>query len=157
MKKLFAAACIGLVLTACNQVPENPNVEAEEANNELTDLKSEVMEVHDSAMIKMQKAGSQMSKLKNRWQTAEDSLPYQQAFRELKEANDDMMDWMHSFNIPEEASDDEIREYLLQEKKAIQAVHAEMKKAISEAAFLLENSEAEWAKQDTAQGETHQH
>lgn len=149
MKKIIFAALIGFAAAACNTISDNPNVEAEAADDDISQLKSEVMAVHDSAMAKMSTTNRQMSELKNLWQTAEDSLPYRQAFRELKQANDDMMDWMRSFELPEEAPEDELREYLLEEKRSIQAVHAEMEKAIEEAAFLLKNTTADAAGEDS--------
>ncbi|MDZ7845330.1 MAG: hypothetical protein U5L96_00285 [Owenweeksia sp.] len=152
MRKVLFAFTTLFTIAACNSIADNPNVEKEDAKKGIESLKKEVMTLHDTAMDKMSTISNLQKKLKEMGQTQVDSLPYQQAYRKLQGASDDMMGWMRSFELPE-AEEAQQRTYLLEEKKAVQAVDAEMKDAIAEARHLLKITRAEME----ADQQDHQH
>ncbi len=156
MYRIISAALLVLTVAACNLQPENPNTT--EADAGVEELRKEVMTVHDTAMIKMNTMSKLQSRLKAEWKSSVDSLPYMNAYRGLQESKDDMMGWMRNFDLSEDASEEEARTYLLQEKKSIQAINAEMDKNIAEARFLLKNDESEMLEEgDTVEHHDHNH
>lgn len=160
MRKFLLLFTFVLGVIACNTISDNPNTTEETASDELSTLEDEVMAIHDTAMAKMNTVSQLQKRLKDKWQTMEDSLPYRQAFDELQAAHDDMMDWMRNYEVPEDAPEDEIRTYLLEERRVVQAVDQSMEEAINEAQFLLKDSGAEMEMDDESGSmdhEGHQH
>lgn len=141
MKKILSVAVLAWLMLSCDNLPDNPGATTESANEDVETLKAEVMAIHDSAMAKMSTLSSLQSKLKETWQSTKDSLPYLDMHRNLQHYKDDMMDWMRNYEVPENTGEPEVRDYLLEEKRAVGAINAEMDKGIAEARFLLENPE----------------
>ena len=140
MKKLLSILSLAFITFSCNTISDNPNVTEEAADDEVSELKNEVMAVHDTAMAKMGEATRLMKELQDEWQNSVDSMPYRQAYRELLQAKDGMMEWMRSYKEPEDAEVEEIKTFLLEEKKAIEAVNTQLDQAINEARHLLETT-----------------
>ena len=138
MKKIFSLLIFSaIVLNACNSGVSNPNEKPE-----ISDLKERVITVHDTAMIEMNVLGKLASKLKERAKNSNDSIIYMEAYENTAEARQAMMDWMHKFDIPqrEEASEEEVRAYLLEQEEKIKQVKAKMEEArIGAEKLLFEN------------------
>ncbi len=144
---------------ACNNQPATDTIEEKEESSALKAMKEEIMSIHDTAMLRMTTSKRLMAELKEAWQTEVDSMPYQQAYRNLRQANDDMMEWMRNFELPEgdDVKDEELEAYLQEERRAIQAVDQNLKKAIEDGQELVKMENAEAEETATEGHEGHQH
>lgn len=136
MKKLWIAACIGLLFSACSDTKK------EEEN-----LKNELLKVHDKVM------GSDEALMKNKMQL--DSLLKLPAKDTAEKTNMKAIDmkliaseeametWMNNFK-PDFVgkSHDDIMKYYNDQKKQIMAVDSQMNVAIKEANSYLSNKKS---------------
>lgn len=115
--------------------PDGPN--STEGESDVKALKKEVIAIHDSAMAKMNVMAQLQAGLKKKWPSSADSVLYRKAYQDLQKSHEDMMDWMHDFNLDENASEEANHSYLRQEKKKIGAINSAMDRNITESESLL--------------------
>ena len=122
-------------LNSCGDGQQNQN-EGEVSQEELYD---EVMAVHDEVMPRMGDLMNYQSQLKGKIDSlpegqAEETESLQSVVDELEEAHDAMMGWMRNFNRDYEGmTEEEVMEYLRQEKEKIEEVKEKMNSALQEA------------------------
>ncbi len=119
MKKIFVLLVFSASVIACNNTTTAEGEETEvQAENKVDALKAEVMVLHDKTMPKMNEMGQLTSKLKAAVAEAQDSSAYFNAINDLTQAKESMMDWMHSFQNPDEmeATEEEKIDYLKSER-----------------------------------------
>lgn len=150
MKKVVLAAAMALALYACDNSTgekekgsKTTETEQKEGNNSLM---SEVMEAHDKYMPKM----DDLHMAEENLQTAIDSLqneeePDEELIAELEKiqgeiqkAGEGMMAWMKGFKKPgDDMKNDEVQEYLEQQKKLMQDVGRKMDESLQKADSAL--------------------
>lgn len=151
----FFALC--LVLTGCEQKPEQkteapivvvePEPVVEEAPSEEEQLKEEVIEIHDRAMLRMSEIRRLRTQLNDSIENTgvnpmyqEEAInTYRNRLKELKDADDAMRQWMRQFKQDGAGiSEEEQLAYLRKEKQRVQEVEQEMNEAISAAREVLQ-------------------
>lgn len=132
MKSLFLTPLFALLLIACGTSQQSKKIDVNQ-------LKTEVMAVHDEVMPKM----GELRKLEKelRHQAAEDSskTDFVVAADRLAAANDAMMQWMRGFNPKFEGSEEEVINYLTEQKNKIDQVKENMLGALEEGNQLTQN------------------
>ena len=111
---------------------------------DVRDLEREVMEIHDAVMPRMTELSRLRVNLLERIDS--DSIDatilkeMQGSILALEEADSLMWQWMHAYNRPDydEASLDDVREYLESEKQRIQVVSDKMTSSIERADSLMQ-------------------
>ncbi|GAB4246158.1 MAG: hypothetical protein Tsb0034_25000 [Ekhidna sp.] len=143
MKKLLFLPVLLLVF-ACG----SNSSQREAANGEVTidSLKSEVLAIHDEVMPKMgalRKTSQQLQAMADSIVTM-DSLQSTElagVAQEIKNANEGMMNWMRNYEPDFEGTDEEIRAYLKEQKKAIQQVKDAMERSLAKGEEKLQEQE----------------
>ncbi len=152
---LFITGILSVFLLSCEQKTEKkealpvvevaPEPKVEEAPSEEAQLREEVMAIHDRAMLRL----SEIRKLSNQLNDSientgvnpmfqEEAInTFRNRLKELKEADDNMRQWMRNFKQEENMSAEEQTEYLRREKQKIQQVEQEMNDAIDAAREVL--------------------
>lgn len=109
----------------------------------ITNLENEVLSIHDSTMVDMDKIEplkKQLDQYKNDTMLAvQQRKELEIAKLQLTNARKDMMDWMHNYNTDFKGTDEEKISYLEAEKAKINEVHSKMKESIEKAQSLLGN------------------
>ncbi|WP_370089923.1 hypothetical protein [Ekhidna sp.] len=109
---------------------------------ELQQLKDEVMTIHDEVMPKM----GELRRIRKDLLLQADSLIVVDSARaallttiatQIGDANEGMMQWMRDFEPEFEGTDDEIRQYLEDQKIAIQQVKEDMNKSLAKGKEVL--------------------
>lgn len=106
------------------------------SRDEIKILAKEVITVHDEVMPKMgvlHQLKKQMVTLRDSLVENEssDSLIYQEHITNLEEAGDEMMEWMHAYQVDlSKYTTEEAMTYLKEEKRKIVAVKEKMNNAI---------------------------
>ncbi|OQD44465.1 hypothetical protein BUL40_02625 [Croceivirga radicis] len=128
---------ISLVFFACNE-------KKEETNTKPTQMQT-VMAIHDEVMPKMGKLGRLVGQLKEKVDTTAQSMVYQEAMKDLQEANMAMMDWMKGFG--DRFDSDEIlngkelspqkQEWLNEEEVKVKELKEQINSSIARAETLL--------------------
>lgn len=110
---------------------------------ELQQLKDEVIAIHDEVMPKM----GELRRTRKDLLLQADSLMETDTDRaamlttvadEIADANESMMEWMRAFEPEFEGTDEEIRQYLEDQKIAIQEVKENMNGALAKGKDVLE-------------------
>lgn len=137
MKRYLILLIIPFVLFACD-----------DPRQKVIELQEEVMEIHDSSMVKMDAIYTQISQLRKlHEQVAGDSLNPNpdlserilDAITDLKKADDGMMDWMAKYRAPAEDADiEESMQYLEVEKKNIVEVDLRIDESLENGQTLLD-------------------
>lgn len=125
-------------------------VGCENLQQQVIDLNVEVLEAHDSSMVKMDAIYAKVSALRKvEKRLSADSINPQDdlkseilaALAQLQSADDAMMDWMADYKAPEKDADPKpTLEYLHQQMESIRSVDAEMDGSIEEANRILEKA-----------------
>lgn len=111
--------------------------------NEINELKEEVMALHDDVMPKM----SELNYTKKNLLVLVDSLKstdstqaaiYYQAAQNITSANSGMREWMQNYNPNFDGSYDEVMEYLNEKKVSIEQVKKDMEGSLLKGRDLLE-------------------
>lgn len=124
MRKIFFFLSLSLIFLSCNENATDGN-DTQNANS-VTKLKGEVMRVHDEAMAKKGDVQSLLTSLKvAKFGNTQDSLAIQEAYKALKEVDQNMMTWMREFKQPEEQgwTDKEQTSYLEEELGKMSAIN----------------------------------
>lgn len=140
MKYLVPLTIVLFAVSACNSDKKEQQA-----------LFDEVMLVHDEVMPKMGNLRALASELSQRADSlAQDSLVDRSAqidemrslSKNLKDANEGMMEWMRQFEQVEEGTPHgEVMQYLSEQRKSIQKVRDDMINSKTEAEkYLLENN-----------------
>lgn len=123
-----------LLMVACN--------DSASLKKEITTLDKEILRIHDEAMPHLSKILTLKKKINamadsttNR--ALKDSL--QQVSFLLYKADKKMMDWMHGYKIPENATDSVVLHYLKNEKVKIDEVHRLTFESIEKARFYTKS------------------
>ena len=116
-----------------------PLVIAISSGGKVETLTKEVLEVHDKTMKQMGTMAKLRTRLKEEWKTANDTAAYYNAYEDLKQANEDMMDWMRNFKDPEEQDwpEEQKVEYLQEQKQKIDGVEEYIESSIEKAQKVL--------------------
>lgn len=105
---------------------------------ELKALKNEVMDVHDAVMPKMGDMMKIRKGLMGKAETHPDSVMLLELADQVDQAHEGMMQWMRNYEPEFTGSNEEVREYLEGQMKAIQKVSDEMNGAIKAGQEALE-------------------
>ena len=109
-------------------------------NDEIKTRYDQVMMVHDEVMPKMKPMSQLKKKLKkeliNRANNAELSMKITESLSEIEAADEQMMDWMADFKLPEDKSEKAQISYLQKEQKKIEKVRMDIESAINNAHAL---------------------
>ena len=141
MKNLTVLASI-ILLAACGHSKKKET----QTNGEISldSLKSEVLSIHDEVMPKM----GELRRTRKDLLFRADSLMETDAERaamlttvadEIDAANESMMQWMRAYEPEFEGTDEEIRQYLEDQKVAIQKVKDDMLGSLKKGKKVLED------------------
>lgn len=134
MNKYFIVVLIA-ILVACGG--------AKEEKDPVSDLKEEVIAVHDEVMPKM----GELRKVEKLLRSKADSLSeadslvanrHVAAADAIEHANEGMMNWMRNFDPNFEGTEEEILKYLDDQKKSIEQVKQKMLQSLDTGKALLE-------------------
>lgn len=131
MKYLLTSLLPAIMLIACkSDIKSGPNAE----------LYTEVMAIHDEVMPKMTDIHQIKKEIKKQYNdsTSENYAASVEMLGALTAADEGMMSWMADFKIPEQASPEDQKEYLQQQKIAITQVRNDMLSAIEEAKAMTQ-------------------
>lgn len=111
---------------------------------ELQTLKGEVMAIHDEVMPKMGDLRRARKDLLLQADSLMEGNPDRAAMLttvadEIGEANESMMQWMRNYEPEFEGTDEEIKQYLEDQKKAIQQVKENMLGSLAKGKEILED------------------
>jgi hypothetical protein len=133
---LFIALSFSMLFSSCKEekkIPEGPT------------QMEQVMAIHDEVMPKMGTLAKYTAELKAKVDTTEMGKQYEEAMKNLQNANKAMMDWMMGFG--ERFDSDEILngkeltaqklEWLNEEEEKVKALKEEMNSSIARAEELL--------------------
>ncbi len=150
MKKVILAAMAAFALYACDDASSNAQNEEKETKTEQNEgsegLMSEVMEVHDEYMPKMddihmaeENLQMMIDSLQNADEPNEEVIEnLTQIQSELSQAGEGMMDWMRGFKKPgDDMNNDDVQEYLEQQKKLMKDVGRMMDESLQKADSAL--------------------
>lgn len=139
---------VGIVVSAlfflsCGGVAEPPK--STWTNEQLKEKKvivKEVMEVHDITMAFMDKIHNSIMELEELKSNQDSIIPnVDSAIQLLEIADDNMMNWMRNYREPKDTIDyNEAKQYLLEQKVAIQEVEIETNTALDFSSKLLSNA-----------------
>lgn len=132
MRKIFYFLSLSVLLVACNE--NAPDAATDLNDNNIVQLKGEVMKIHDATMSKKGDLQSLLSSLKTaKYTNTTDSIAVQQAYKALKGADQSMMDWMRQFKQVDEQgwSDAEKTSYLESELKKMTVIENATLEALS--------------------------
>lgn len=139
---------VGIVVSAlfflsCGGVVEPPK--STWTNEQLKEKKvivKEVMEVHDITMAFMDKIHNSIMELEELKSNQDSIIPnVDSAIQLLEIADDNMMNWMRNYREPKDTIDyNEAKQYLLEQKVAIQEVEIETNTALDFSSKLLSNA-----------------
>ena len=123
---------VGLV--ACT-VPPAENTSSPE------DLKKEVMAIHDEVMPKMGDLRKTEKALRDAAGEVEDmvqSLALSEAADAIGDANENMMVWMRNYDANYDGTDQEVTEYLRNQKAQIEKVRTDMNDTLAKGKELVD-------------------
>ncbi len=109
---------------------------------EVQKLYDEVMVIHDEVMPEMGTIHQLKKQLKKALPNAQGDIDKQvinDNIRMLDFADDSMMDWMHQFKVPEEGSEEQKLNYLMDQKEKMGLVSKDMKSIIKKAQDAVNN------------------
>ena len=104
-------------------------------------LHDEVMVIHDEVMPEMGTIHKLKKELKKKLDSEGDNIDeadIQNNIKALDYADEAMMGWMHQFKMPKDQSDDQLLEYLEDQKVKIKKVNLDMKTVIKNAKIANE-------------------
>ena len=139
---------VGIVVSAlfflsCGGVEEPPkSTWTDEQLKEKKVIVKEVMEVHDVTMAFMDKIHNSIMELEELKSNQDSIIPnVDSAIQLLEIADDNMMNWMRNYREPKDTIDyNEAKQYLLEQKVAIQEVEIETNTALDFSSKLLSNA-----------------
>lgn len=138
MKK-FAILLVAIVMgTACGNGAEAEATEIS-AEDKVMELKKEVMEVHDKTMAQMNTMAKLRKELRQASGEAQDTAAYYNAYQDLHQAHEDMMNWMRNFENPDEmeVSTEEKISYLDEQKQKVVQLEEYTNRSIEKAETVL--------------------
>lgn len=138
MKK-FAILLVAIVMgTACGNGAEAEATEIS-AEDKVMELKKEIMEVHDKTMAQMNTMAKLRKELRQASGEAQDTAAYYNAYQDLHQAHEDMMNWMRNFENPDEmeVSTEEKISYLDEQKQKVVQLEEYTNQSIEKAEAVL--------------------
>ena len=108
-----------------------------ESKSETDLLFQEIMDAHDEVMPKMGKIRNLEKQLKSAALTFPDSTELSRQAKNLASANEAMMSWMRNFNNDFQGSNEEKKEYLLDQKMQVYQVKELMNSSILKSEELM--------------------
>ncbi len=151
MKKL-SLFLIGISLSvACNNAPQTEGEVAASSEDQVAQLKEEVMALHDKVMPEMTPMSKMQGQLMSASVGSADSIEYMTAATDLKFAKDAMMKWMHDYsNTWNDAwTEEEKVAFLKAEKDKMARIDELTQKAIAAGEASLNKFEAAEPTQDS--------
>lgn len=142
MKK-FAILLVALGLgTACGNSTETSaeNTSTEmSGEDQVVSLKKEIMVVHDKTMAEMTTMSKLRKELRKASKETTDTAAYYNAYQDLYQAHEDMMEWMHNFQNPDEmeVSKEEKISYLNEQKDKVMQLEEYTTASIEKAQKVL--------------------
>lgn len=140
MKKLLVLCFAGILATACGNGSDTEAAQSDEVKvDEVSRLKKEIMVVHDKTMAEMNTMASLRRELKAASAETQDTAAYYNAYQDLHHAHEDMMNWMHEFQNPDEmeVSEEEKVEYLKGQKLKVEQLEEYTQSSIEKARKVL--------------------
>lgn len=142
MRNLLIMLSLCIITYACNQKKGDKESSNGKDTVTMAPLKQEVMLIHDDAMLKM----GEVRKLQKQLLTMADSngtdsvmaQKYRDLANSLELANESMMDWMRAYDPNFDGREDAVKEYLTQQKKAIEEVNQRMDSTLQEGRKALD-------------------
>lgn len=124
--------------TACGNGAEAEATEIS-AEDKVMELKKEVMEVHDKTMAQMNTMAKLRKELRQASGEAQDTAAYYNAYQDLHQAHEDMMNWMRNFENPDEmeVSTEEKISYLDEQKQKVVQLEEYTNRSIEKAETVL--------------------
>jgi len=124
IKKFAIIMMAAFAVAACGNGASTANDEQateEVSEDKVITLKKEIMKSHDRTMAEMNTMSKLRKELKDAKSETQDTAVYYNAYTDLKQAHNDMMEWMRSFENPDEmdATDDEKIAYLKEQKEKV--------------------------------------
>lgn len=143
MKKLSLFLLATALLTACNTTPTGEEASAADSQDQISQLKGEVMALHDKVMPEMTPMSKMQGQLMQASVGSADSIEYMTAATELKYAKDAMMKWMHDYSNTwdENWTEAEKMEFLKAEKDKMARIDELTEKAIAQGEAVLNKLE----------------
>ena len=140
MKKFVALLISGFLFASCGNSQESATEETTQEVDRVEMLKKEIMEVHDKTMKEMgtlKKLDQSLYEAAQAGTIEEDAA--QNAINDVRAAHEDMMNWMRSFENPDEmdATEDEIVAYLQGQKEKVEQLGEYTTRSIERAQGLL--------------------
>ncbi|NOT75844.1 MAG: hypothetical protein HOP08_13040 [Cyclobacteriaceae bacterium] len=129
--KITLIAISFLILVACGKTADHSNhnqAGSTDSDNPNQALYSEIMDIHDEVMPKMEDIYKLKQTLTEKVTNTPDmpeaqKLEIQATIARLDSANNSMMDWMHSFSpLPDSVDQEKAREYLEMQMESIKKV-----------------------------------
>lgn len=124
----------------------------QDAHKKVADLNNEVLEAHDSSMVKMDAVYLQVSQLRKVEQAlAADSLSdpaarheVLEAITDLNRADEGMMDWMRNYQVPDKEADPQSTlQYLNGQMEAIVKVDQDLDASLARGQAVLDKYKSE--------------
>lgn len=139
MRKIILLVTIPLIILASSCKEDKENIQMKE-----------VMAIHDKVMPKMSQLGSLVGELNDKEKDSTDlRIQYEQARKDLQDANKSMMDWMQNFGnrfdhdeiLNGKELSEQKKQWLDEEEEKVKALQEEINSSIENAKKLLNKKE----------------
>lgn len=139
MRKTILLVTIPLIILASSCKEDKENIQMKE-----------VMAIHDKVMPKMSQLGSLVGELNDKEKDSTDlRIQYEQARKDLQDANKSMMDWMQNFGnrfdhdeiLNGKELSEQKKQWLDEEEEKVKALQEEINSSIENAKKLLNKKE----------------
>ena len=133
MKNLLLSSALFVTLVACGPSPKE----------ELQVLKDEVIAIHDEVMPKineLKKTAKELQAMADSSLMESDSANaqfYDALAKDIINANESMMQWMHQFESDFKGTNEEVKKYLEDQKVSIQQVKDDMNGSLEKGKEVL--------------------
>jgi uncharacterized lipoprotein NlpE involved in copper resistance len=130
LKSINTLILIGIILLGCNSSSQN---------DELKNLRTEVMAIHDEVMPKMGELRQVEKSLRSASEDQADSVGNAmiEAANAIGVANENMMVWMRNYDPTFAGEDEDVKAYLEEQKDAITKVRDDMLNSLEAGKELL--------------------
>lgn len=106
------------------------------SSEEVQSRYDQVMMIHDEVMPKMRPLRSMQKQITKKMNAESDQYQKNEMILvtgRLQKAEDDMMDWMHNFKLPNDKSNEEQIQYLMEQQKLMEQLRKETEAVLNDA------------------------